>query len=111
MLLSLVPGAFAWLMHSDMLDLIWARLAVVPVHNLPAAMKSGSLFWIVSFICPAVLLMAVGVEVLVWNESTYAVAISFSVGVIYCIYQLYRVLNKIGSVGGEQAPSHGPNNV
>lgn len=108
-LLSFIPGAFAWLMHGDMLDFIWTKLgtaqrsevtekAAEPALAVPyihAAQMNGSIFWLVSFICPAVLFTLVGLSVLVWKEHGYVVATPFSVGFFYCLFQLYRVLRNI----------------
>ena len=98
MLLSLCAGAFAWLMHSDTLENIWEMMGMKPsTMHLSNAVKTGSMFWLVSFIIPSTFLTCIGLEVLVWNESTYAVSGFLSGGMVYCLWRLWRVLSNISS--------------
>jgi hypothetical protein len=84
-LLSSVPAVFGWLMHGDILEFVWTKLSsqtadlprsgLTPdISHLHAAQANGSLFWLVNFILPSVMLMLVGMLVLIWSVHGYIVA-------------------------------------
>jgi hypothetical protein len=97
MLLSLCAGAFAWLMHSDVLNFVWGLMGAqnVDTSHLPDAQKNGSLFWVVSFILPSTILTCVGLGVLVWSQSAISVGVAMTLGMLYCMWRLYKVLSNI----------------
>jgi uncharacterized membrane protein len=105
MLLSLCAGAFAWLMHNDVLKFVWSRMGTqnIDTSHLHHAQKNGSLFWVVSFILPSTILTCVGLGVLVWSQSTISVGVAMTIGMIYCLWRLYSVLRNIAK-GSEETP-------
>lgn len=110
-LLSFIPSVFAWMMHGDILHFIWTKLSgteatledqvddseVVGLTLLHAAQANGSLFWLVSFIFPSLLLMCIGTSVLVWSSRNYPVAVSFTIGLAYCLFQIFRVISNVSA--------------
>ena len=105
MLLSLFAGAFAWIMHADTLSLVWGAERVPDLtHHIPAATKSGSMYWTVSYILPAMFLTFVGLEVLVWSASTIAVGVFVTLGSLYGLYQLYRAILRVSRANPRNTP-------
>lgn len=108
-LLSIMPGAFAWLTHGGMIQIISAmverRTAHIPRRRTSSMMAQDhqkaigevtlykdSLFWIMCFLCPAVISMSVGITVLVWSDHSAVVATVTTLGLFYCIFQVSRVI-------------------
>ena len=94
---------FAWLMHGDMLQFVWAKLlhsstersAISHLHPVEA---NGSLFWLVNFIIPSVILTIIGISVLVWSAHGYLVAAPLSVALAFCIFRVSKAIANIGNV-------------
>ena len=107
-LLSITPGAFAWLTHSSTLQMITSANSAkrkapqndITKDNLERAiaqLKSfgDSRFWIANFLCPAVVALYVGVIVLVWSNHSNGVALVTTIGLAYCIVQVTRVIRAL----------------
>jgi hypothetical protein len=103
-LLSFVPMAFAWLMHGDILDFVWSKLTTrdtspdedKSITQLYAAEANGSLFWLVNFIMPSVILTFVGMSILIWNVHGYIVATPFSIVLAFCVIRIINATARIG---------------
>ena len=93
-------------MHIETLELLWGEnVAEEKTKPLAKAVRSGSMFWIISFLTPSVFFTCVGLEVLIWSVSTVAVGASVTVGMAYGVWQIYRALLRIKDVTAISEPS------
>jgi hypothetical protein len=94
-------------MHDDVLKFVWTALGEtgVDTSHLSEAERTGSLFWVISFILPSTVLTCVGLLVLVWSQSPRSVAVSMSVGTVYCIWRLFVVLRNIARTLPKDVPT------
>ena len=95
MVLSLVCSAFAWLMHGGTRKF----LGIKDDTTNPAAISSGSLFWLISFITPSLALTCIGLEVFIWAtcNSTPAIGAIVSAGILYSFWQVCRTIESLGA--------------
>ena len=85
------------MMHGDVLEFLLEKNQKI---NQPPAIANGSLFWIVSFVIPAVFFTLVGINILGWANHGIPVGTSLSIGTLYCLCQLYRALLSIARASG-----------
>ena len=91
LILSLLSGVFAW--HIEVLEYVWERNAAEEGTKLLAkAVRSGSKFWIISFLIPSVFFTCIGLEVLVWSVGMIVVGALVTFGMCYGGWQVYRIL-------------------
>ena len=94
MVLSLVCSAFAWLMHGSTL-----KFLKVEADAENPAISTGSMFWLISFITPSLILTCIGLEVFIWTTfySTPAIGAVVSVGILYSFWQVCRTIESLGA--------------